>query len=290
MRYPKFTLLAAAVAVACAAPAASASSHREAPFITEHPKVDGTDFYMFRSYEPGRDGYVTLIANYLPLQDPYGGPNYFTLDPERRLRDPRRQRRRRGEDLTFQFRFKNDLRRHRDAQRRRQDGVRSRWCRTARAASTRLERRRSNVHRDYTVERHPRRPAQRHGAARRPTSATAARSFAKPVDNIGNKIDRRLRRLRGQARLRRRHSRAAARGRVFVGQRKDPFVVNLGEMFDLVNIDTRVGSRRTASANIARRQERDVADARSADRVPDRRQRARHRRLDDRQRAAGAAC
>ena len=44
------------------------------------PKVDGTDFYMFRSYEPGRDGFVTLIANYLPLQDSYGGPNYFTLD------------------------------------------------------------------------------------------------------------------------------------------------------------------------------------------------------------------
>jgi hypothetical protein len=35
---------------------------------------------MFRSYEPGRDGYVTIIANYLPLQDPYGGPNYFELD------------------------------------------------------------------------------------------------------------------------------------------------------------------------------------------------------------------
>ncbi len=38
----------------------AASSHREAPFVTEHPKVDGTDFYMFRSYEPGREGFVTL--------------------------------------------------------------------------------------------------------------------------------------------------------------------------------------------------------------------------------------
>ena len=59
-----------------------ASSHREAPFITKTPKVDGTDFYMFRSYEAGRAGFVTLIANYLPLQDAYGGPNYFTLDPD----------------------------------------------------------------------------------------------------------------------------------------------------------------------------------------------------------------
>src|SRR4051794_41872049 len=58
---------------------AFASSHREAPFITKNPKVDATDFYMFRSYEPGRDGYVTLIANYFPLQDAYGGPHYFPL-------------------------------------------------------------------------------------------------------------------------------------------------------------------------------------------------------------------
>ena len=72
-------LIAASV---LAAGLASASSHREAPLITEMPKVDGTDFYMFRSYEPGRDGYVTLLANYLPLQDAYGGPNYFTLDPD----------------------------------------------------------------------------------------------------------------------------------------------------------------------------------------------------------------
>ena len=60
---------------------ALASSHREAPFIAGQPKVDGTDFYMFRSYEPGRENFITFIANYNPLQDAYGGPNYFTLDP-----------------------------------------------------------------------------------------------------------------------------------------------------------------------------------------------------------------
>src|ERR1700676_5605441 len=61
---------------------AHASSHREAPLITTTPKLDGTDFYMFRSYEPGRAGFVTLVANYLPLQDPNGAPNYFQLDPD----------------------------------------------------------------------------------------------------------------------------------------------------------------------------------------------------------------
>ena len=61
---------------------AFASSHREAPEIAGMPRLDGTDFYMFRSYEPGRSGYVTLIANYIPLQDPEGGPNFFDLDPK----------------------------------------------------------------------------------------------------------------------------------------------------------------------------------------------------------------
>ena len=69
---------AGAAALACAA---IASSHREAPFITTRPKVDGTDFYMFNSYEPGRAGYVTLIANYQPFEFPQGGPNYYTMDP-----------------------------------------------------------------------------------------------------------------------------------------------------------------------------------------------------------------
>src|SRR5262249_62107025 len=77
----------APLALACAAAlmgagAASASRHPEAPFITQQPKVDGTDFYMFRSYEAGRADYVTLVANYIPLQDAYGGPHYFALDPQ----------------------------------------------------------------------------------------------------------------------------------------------------------------------------------------------------------------
>src|SRR6185312_13855883 len=85
------------------------SSHREAPAITRAPAVDSTDFYVFNSYEPGRDGYVTLLADYLPLQDPYGGPNYFAMDPSALYEihvdndgDAR-------ENLSFQFRFTNRL-------------------------------------------------------------------------------------------------------------------------------------------------------------------------------------
>ena len=73
-------VMLAAIAAPWTAPA-GASSHREAPFIATQPQTDATDFYMFRSYETGRDAYVTLVANYVPIQSTYGGPNFFKLDP-----------------------------------------------------------------------------------------------------------------------------------------------------------------------------------------------------------------
>ena len=103
-----FTLAALAAATALALPAL-ASSHREAPFITTQPKVDATDFYMFMSYESGRDGYVTLIANYQPLQDAYGGPNYFSMDPDALYEIHLDNNGDAKEDLSFQFRFRNEL-------------------------------------------------------------------------------------------------------------------------------------------------------------------------------------
>ncbi len=110
MPKPSFALtpLLAALMLAAAAPV-GASSHREAPFITTAPKVDGTDFYMFRSYETGRSDYVTLIANYQPLQDAYGGPNYFSMDPNALYEIHVDNNGDAKEDLTFQFRFTNTL-------------------------------------------------------------------------------------------------------------------------------------------------------------------------------------
>src|SRR5476651_291770 len=85
------------------------SSHREAPGITKTPQLDGTDFYMFRSYEPGRDGYVTLVADYLPLQDPYGGPNYFKLDTNAIYEIHVTNNGGAVENVTFQFKFQTTL-------------------------------------------------------------------------------------------------------------------------------------------------------------------------------------
>src|SRR5215813_448784 len=97
------TGLMAAAALAAAGVTVQASSHREAPGITKSPKLDGSDFYMFRSYEAGRSDYVTLLANYIPLQDVYGGPNFFTLDPDGIYEIHIDNNGDAREDLTFQF-------------------------------------------------------------------------------------------------------------------------------------------------------------------------------------------
>src|SRR5208282_1327065 len=51
------------------------SSHREAPEISKDPVADSTDVYAFVS--PDKPNTVTLIANYVPLQTPAGGPNFY---------------------------------------------------------------------------------------------------------------------------------------------------------------------------------------------------------------------
>jgi hypothetical protein len=209
---------------------AQASSHREAPFITEQPKVDATDFYMFRSYEPGRSGYVTLIANYLPLQSPYGGPNYFTLDPDALYEILVDNDGDGVENLTFQFRF---------AQHRRDIALPVGGKQVAiplvqAGQITFMRPKTQNVYETYTVGlvRGPRRG----NAPQWLTDvSTGAAQFNKPIDNIGNKT---LPDYEGYADkfVRDVNIPGCGAGRVFVGQRKDPFVVNLGETFDLINI------------------------------------------------------
>jgi hypothetical protein len=55
--------------------AAFASSHREAPLISDDPAADNTDVYMFR--DPRAPGRIVMIANWVPLEEPAGGPNFF---------------------------------------------------------------------------------------------------------------------------------------------------------------------------------------------------------------------
>ena len=88
---------------------AKASSHREAPFIAKNPKTDATDLYVFRSYELGREQYVTILADYQPFQGAYGGPNFFSMDDQALYEIEIDNVGDGNEHLTFQFQFSNPL-------------------------------------------------------------------------------------------------------------------------------------------------------------------------------------
>lgn len=83
---------------------ASASSHREAPLITEDPTADSTDTYLFLS--PDVANTVTLIANYIPLEEPSGGPNFHSFSDKVLYEIKIDNDGDAVEDIVYQFRFR----------------------------------------------------------------------------------------------------------------------------------------------------------------------------------------
>src|SRR5947199_5630843 len=84
--------------------AAQASSHREAPLISQDPTADNTDLYAFRS--PDKPDTVTIISNWIPGEDPAAGPNWYTFSPSARY-DIYVDRNGDGKpDVTWRFGFK----------------------------------------------------------------------------------------------------------------------------------------------------------------------------------------
>jgi len=218
---------------------ASASSHREAPFISTSPKVDASDFYMFNSYETGRSGFVTLVANYQPMQDGYDGPNYHAMDANALYEIEVDNVGDAHEHLTFQFRFQNNF-----------------TALTQTVGSSTVDQAplqngavsvphdpHLQVNETYTLTLVT-------GDRRTGTTAaivnatTGSTTFDKPVDNIGEKT------ISDYPTYAAAHiypitiPGCATPGRVFVGQRQDPFAVNLGVIFDMV--DAPVGTIDTA--------------------------------------------
>jgi len=207
---------------------AQASSHREAPFLTNAPKVDGTDFYMFRSYAPGRENYVTMIANFIPFQDPQGGPNFYQFDQNALYEIHVDNNGDAKEDITFQFRFKNTSKRT-TLKIGGKDVVipliNSSTISGINPASL-------NVRETYTVH-------MVKGNRRTGTRTHLGAEFDKPVDNIGDKTFGGAGGYETYANL---HMYdismgACGTGRVFVGQRKEPFYIAVGKTFDLFNLN-----------------------------------------------------
>ncbi len=239
----QITKIATSIAAICSTVIvgnALASSHREAPNITRFPTVDSTDFYMFNSYENGRDDFVTLIANYIPLQDAYGGPNYFPMDPAASYNIHIDTDGDAVEDITYAFRFKRALPGGRGIELSVGDEgakesvsvplVNVGGISANNEANANFKETYSVTMISGTFKRGSRAPVM--------SSDSSQTEFGKPLDYIGDKTFSNMETYAAYA-----NSfiydiaipNCSSNGRVFVGQRKDPFVVNLGKTFDLVN-------------------------------------------------------
>src|SRR5918912_2802840 len=111
MRKVAVVLLAAAGATLLAllvgrlAPGSStASSHREAPLISEDPSADNTDLYAFRS--PDKPSTLTIVSNWIPGEDPAAGPNYYTFSQTAKYNIYVDRNGDGRPDVTYSFRFK----------------------------------------------------------------------------------------------------------------------------------------------------------------------------------------
>ncbi|MCY7308156.1 MAG: DUF4331 domain-containing protein [Rhodoferax sp.] len=223
--------LAGSAALVCSG-TAIASSHREAPSIAMNPSVDGTDFYMFRSYEAGRAAYVTLIANYIPFQDPQGGPNFYQFNPNALYEIHVDNNGDGKEDITFQFRFKSTSK----AAALSVGGKSVKIPLINSGVISGVNPAALNVRETYSVEIVR---GGRRAGTRAALTAAGASTFDKPVDNIGDKS---FGSVSGYETYANQHIYdvaipGCANGRMFVGQRKEPFYIAVGKIFDLFNLN-----------------------------------------------------
>lgn len=236
-RFIRRTVLAAAalIPIVCLG-----SSHREAPNITRYPAVDSTDLYLFMSYEPGREGYVTVLADFYPFQDSFGGPNYFALDENAAYTIHVDSNGDASDDIRFDFLFKNQLGGTAGKGAKLPIGAQNvavplKNIGPVSAADTSA----LNFTETYKVSVARR---QSNGLLQRSNATNAADSsstFRKPYDFVGTKTFGSVEAYENYARS---HIHTinipgcAQPGRVFVGQRAEPFPVNVGKVFDLVNL------------------------------------------------------
>jgi hypothetical protein len=235
----KLKYLSGACVLLAVAGSAFASSHREAPFITGNPKVDGTDLYMFRSYETGRQDYVTILANYQPFQDPQGGPNFFMFDPTALYEINVNNDGKAVENITFQFRFTNTSK----AQALTIGGksVKIPLINSS-IPLTGINPAALNVRETFTVDviRNGRRSAAGSASTKLTNVAGGAAIFDKPVDNIGDKV---FGSATAYAAYANQHvynvniPGCSTAGKVFVGQRKESFYIAVGKTFDFINFN-----------------------------------------------------
>lgn len=190
-----------------------ASSHREAPLTAQDPMADNTDVYAWRNAD--EPDMVTLIANYIPFQDPDGGPNFYQFDPNVVYEIHVDNNGDAVEDITFQWRFTTEIR---------NPGT---FLYNTGAVTT-LDDPDLNVRQFYRLTRID-------GPRRTGTSRELSGRLPVPPPNIGPNSTPNYGGLGGGV------QQLPGNIRVFAGQRDEGFYIDLGSAFDLLQVGQTVG-------------------------------------------------
>lgn len=200
-------VIAALLAVAGPRPdAAGASSHREAPLISDDPAADNVDTYAFVS--PDRPDTVTLIANYIPLEEPAGGPNFNKFGDDVLYALHVDNDGDAEEDISYEFRFKTEIR-----------NPNTFLYNTGQITS--LDDPDWNIRQSFSVTR----------VEEKKKGDVLGENLPTPPVNVGPRSTPNYEALASAA-----VAELPGGIKVFAGQRDDPFFVDLGSVFDLAGL------------------------------------------------------
>jgi hypothetical protein len=213
----RLSLLVAIAAAALVVAALSAgSSHREAPNTSQDPTADDTDVYAFTADDA--PGSLTVVANWIPFEDPAGGPNFYNFDPKAHYYVNVDNTGDGRYDIRYEFKFATRI-------------VNKNSFAVATPTVDSLEDANLNYRQSYTVTR------ERYRNGRKRSEKVLARNLPVVPSNIGPKTIPNYDALAAQG-----IRTIAGAGKVFAGQRDDPFFVDLGQTFDSINFRPGVGT------------------------------------------------
>lgn len=227
-----------------------ASSHAEAPLTSMDRYADNTDVYAFRSIELGRNGldgrtpYVTLLANFIPTQDPSGGPQFYRFDDtvlyEIKVDNTGDGR----EDIIFQFRFRTQVVRNTTVLGH--TSVNPFPSSAGIVGSNQSDDYNMPQNYDVTMVRVVNDPATPNVPGVR-TSTVLGTNLRMPPSNVGPRVTPNYEQVLGQTAVYNVGSGTTAGSKVFAGQRDEGFFIDLG-VFDLLNFRAG-GTSRTGGVN-----------------------------------------
>lgn len=198
-----------------AIPNVFASSHSEAPLTSRDRFADNTDTYAFRSIEKGREDFVTLIANYIPFQQPSAGPHFFRWD-DTVLYEIKIDNTGDGmEDIVYQFQFMTHIRNG--------DTVLGQGAVNQDAIINSLDDPDYNEPQTYTLTRVDKKSGK---------SMVMLNKGVVPPANIGPKVTPNYENNLGMKAVH--HLKNG--GKVFAGQRDEGFYIDVGGVFDGLNL------------------------------------------------------